>query len=334
MSNLATQEPDDVVGSDVAWLQKPDAESQHLSGMVAAVALCIALLGIACGSIFFVFANREMSPNGIAFNRLLVAAIAFAIWNGLQYINQPQPTEIAVEPPVQQPIHLREWGMLFVAGASFVSFLVVLAWSLTHTTVANAALLTHMMPIFTTLGAWVFLGRRFSTRFLVGMMVAVLGAIAIGVEDLSGGNNNLLGDLAALLAAVLFATEILVVEQLRTRFPTTIITMGECAIGVLLALPAVLFSHESVFPPSWKSGAAVLGLAVITQMLGHGMLTYSLKQFSAGFVSVALLAVPLIAAVLALVIFAQTISVFNGLAFLVVLIGIYLSVSAPIGDAS
>ena len=273
-------------------------------------------------------ANQEMGPNGIAFNRLSVAAIAFALWNGLQYLNQPQPTETAEEPPAQPTIYLREWGMLFVAGASFVLFLVVLAWSLTQTTVANAALLTHMMPIFTTLGAWVFWGRRFSTRFLVGMMVAVLGAIAIGVEDFSGENNNLLGDLAALLAAVLFAIEILVVEQLRTRFPTTFITMGECAIGSLLALPAVLLSHESAFPPSWKSGVAVLGLTVITQMMGHGLLTYSLKQFSAGFVSVALLAVPVIAAILAMLLFAQTITIFNGFAFLVVLIGIYLSVSA------
>lgn len=321
---MASQETDPPLPHQGTWLSQGNI-GQPRSGL-AAIALCVALLAIACGSSFFVIAEQEMSPNAIALNRLLVAAVGFGIWNGYQFLNQsPEDREKLT---AQHSIRLQDWLLLGVAAASFVAFLILLAWSLTQTTVAKASLFTHMMPIFTTLGAWLLLGRRFSPQFLAGMVVAVLGAIAIGLDDLSLADGSVMGDGAALLAAAFFAVDILAVEQLRVRLPTPIITLGECTLGTVLVLPTVLLQNAAVFPPSWRSGTAVLGLALITQMLGHGLLTYSLRQISAGLVSVATLAIPIIAAVLAMVLFSQTISQFNSVAFVTVLIGIYLAVSA------
>jgi len=76
-----------------------------------------------------------------------------------------------------------------------------------------------------------------------------------------------------------------------------------------------------------------MAAALVTQVAGHGLLTYSLKQFSAGLISVALLAVPIIAAGLAMVLFGQKIQPISSIAFLVVLIGIYLTVTAPKKEA-
>lgn len=41
------------------------------------IVLGIALMGIACASIFVVIAERDLNPKAIAFNRLLIAAITF-----------------------------------------------------------------------------------------------------------------------------------------------------------------------------------------------------------------------------------------------------------------
>lgn len=127
--------------------------------LAAAIALGVALLGISSGSIFLVIAGREMAPNQIALNRLFIAAIVFAIWNGLRSVAQPAT---ALQPAT---FNWRDIGLLVGAGGSFAAFLVVLAWSFAHTSVANAALLTHLMPIFTALGAWLGLGRRFSAFY-------------------------------------------------------------------------------------------------------------------------------------------------------------------------
>lgn len=67
---------------------------------------------------------------------------------------------------------------------------------------------------------------------------------------------------------------------------------------------------------------------MIFQAIGQGLLTYSLAKFYSGFVAVSMLAIPVIAAILARLVFAEQLSLFNCLAFAVVLFGIYLAVSA------
>ncbi len=62
--------------------------------------------------------------------------------------------------------------------------------------------------------------------------------------------------------------------------------------------------------------------------MGEGLLTYCLKAFSASLVSVSMLLIPVVAAMVAMVVFGETLSVLNWMAFAVVLIGIYISVSA------
>ena len=45
--------------------------------------------------------------------------------------------------------------------------------------------------------------------------------------------------------------------------------------------------------------------------MGQGLLTYSLAKFSSGFVAVSMLAIPAIAAILAMLIFAEQLSLFK-----------------------
>ncbi len=142
------------------------------------IALCFALLGIASASILIAIAEVEIEPNTITGDRLLIAATAFAIWNGFKSSNQkPEYTKRAI-------------ALLLIAGISFSISLALWAWSLTQTSIANSTLLNNMMPIFTTLGGWLIFRQQFSLRFLTGMAVAVIGAIAIGIEDLQVADSN------------------------------------------------------------------------------------------------------------------------------------------------
>lgn len=152
----------------------PGAGQAAPADWLAAAALGFALFGISIGSLFFVMAGREMSPNAIALNRLAIAAIAFAGLNGLHALRQPS---FGTTPPATNP---PKWSD-----------------------------------------------------------------------------------------------------------------------GLLLL--TVWLQGESLLPPSGTSAIAVVGLALLTQMGGHGLITYSLKRFSAGVVSLVLLSVPIISAVMALV---------------------------------
>lgn len=94
-----------------------------------------------------------------------------------------------------------------------------------------------MMPIFTTLGAWLLLSEQFQAKFLLGMAIAICGAITICLEDLQVANSNIVGDVAALLAAMLSASSILSLEQLRIKFSTPSIMLWTSLIGSLFILP-------------------------------------------------------------------------------------------------
>jgi drug/metabolite transporter (DMT)-like permease len=293
---------------------------------IGSIALAIALIAIASASIFIVIAEQELTPCATTFDRLLIAAIAFLTWSRFQSSALQSPTEF------KQAIGWRDGALFALAGVSFAASLICSAWSLTQTSVANSALLNNMMPIFTTLGAWLFLKQQFSLRFVMGLGVAIGGVMAIGLQDLHISSQQIMGDAAALLAAVLLAAAILSIEQLRTRFSTPVIMAGVCLTGSLAIAPIVLLRWDSVLPCSWKSGLAVLALALVCQMIGHGLLTHSLKQFSSGLVSVSMLAIPVLSATMAMVLFAQQLSFMNWCVFLIVLAGIYLSISAAQAD--
>ncbi|HEY9769418.1 MAG TPA: EamA family transporter [Coleofasciculaceae cyanobacterium] len=144
------------------------------------------------------------------------------------------------------------------------------------------------------------------------MAVAVLGAVAIGIEDLQAAASHLTRDRAALVAAIFSAISILSLEQLRVQFSTALIMQWTSLTGSLFLLPLV-FVRERLRPVSVTGWLAVIGLRLISQAIGQGLLTYSLAKFSSGFIAVSMLSI-LIAAILAMLLFAEQLSLFNYLA--------------------
>ena len=305
-------------------LGKIGKELESKANSIAPIALGIALLGIASASILIAIASTEIEPNAITCDRLLIAAVAFSTWNTIKLLNNNDSDRAS---PFRS-YTVRAIVLLLVAGISFAISLSLWAWSLTQTSIANSTLLNNMMPIFTTLGGWLIFRQRFSARFLIGMAVAIVGAIAIGIEDLQVADSNLIGDGAALMAAGFSAISILTIEQLRVQFDTPIVMQWTSWAGGLFLLPLVFVTEGQLLPTSNTSWIAIIGLGLISQAVGQGLLTYSLAKFPSSFVAVSMLAIPVIAAILALIIFSEQLSLFNWLAFAVVLSGIYLAISA------
>ena len=97
---------------------------------------------------------------------------------------------------------------------------------------------------------------------------------------------------------------------------------------MFLTFPVVILTEDKIFPSSWQGWLPVIFLAIFCQVIGSGILFYSLKHFSSGFISLFLLLEPIIATTLAWIFFGEDLSLLNGLAFIVVLVGIYVAKSA------
>ncbi|NEP17714.1 MAG: DMT family transporter [Leptolyngbya sp. SIO4C1] len=295
-----------------------------------AAALALALVGIASASILLVIAEQEISPYAATFDRLSLAAVLFFFWAGRQRLSNRTSSK-APRSQLSPELRLSDAGLLLMAGLAFSTSLTLWAWSLSQTSVANSTLLNNMMPIFTTLGAWVVFNQTFSRKFLLGMGIAIAGALLIGVEDLQVAD-GLAGDAAALAAALLSAVNILCIGQLRQRFATPWIMLWTSLIGSCFLAIVLWGLQDQAFPHSATGWLAVIALALLSQALGQGLLTYCLKQFSAGFVAVSMLTIPVLAAVAALICFGERLSWLNWAAFGIVLLGVYLAVSAQDSD--
>jgi drug/metabolite transporter (DMT)-like permease len=318
-----------VISAKQADVKIGGSERRKQDTFWAVISLSVALVAVSFAAIFIRFSEQEISPNATVFNRLWIATVVFGIWNG---IGAARHRISGMEVTARSNYTIRDLMLLVAVGVVSSASLGCWAWSLTQTNVANSTVLRNLTPLFTTLGGWLLLKRRFDGRFLVGMTVALTGAVAIGLEDLQIAGDNLVGDIVALFAAMFYAGNLLISEHLRGKFPAAIILMWRCLIGSILILPLVLLAGDRVFPYSWQGWLAAIALAVICQALGQGLLIHSLGRLSSGFVALFLLLEPVITAILAWLLFSESLSLLNWLAFAVVLVGIYVAKSSNFAD--
>lgn len=292
--------------------------------MMALFAIFTAIVALSLAAIFIRLSERELGPFATIFNRFWIAFIVLWLLN--QSRARSQPDEQSSVP--QSEYTVRDWLMLIAAGVMFWGCLALWAWSLTQTGVANSTILHNLTPLFTTLGVWLIFGQHFDSRFLMGLMMAMVGATALGLDDLQVATDNFAGDIAALLSALFSAANLMLIEKLRAKWDATNIIMWCCLVGTVVTLPVVLLTEDRLFPISGSGWLSVISLAIVCQVVGQGLQAYSLKRLSSGLVGVFLLLDPVLAALVAWVLFSEHLSLFNGFAFAVVLVGIYVAKSS------
>jgi drug/metabolite transporter (DMT)-like permease len=291
--------------------------------------LLIAVLLVSLDPVLTRLSENELGPNATVFNRELIASVIFIFWQGVFIIWNSQFSDYSST----QNSRTISIGIL----ATFLSVvifgeicLVTWAISLTQTSIANSNLLHNLPSVFAVLGGWLFLGQKFDQKFILGMIVAVCGAITIGIEDLHVSPKNLIGDFWALSSAIVYAGYFLSIEKLRSRFSSLTISLWYCTLSSALLLPFVLLLEHRVFPTSFLGWVNIFSLSVLCQVVASVIFIYQLKRFSSGFVSLFMLLQPILSAILAWIVLKEYLSFINWIAFGVVLCGIYLAKSSEV----
>lgn len=295
--------------------------SNHLLGDVFnLLVLAIAVVALAFSPIFTKLSEFELSPTATIFNRLWIATLIISSWQLIKSFRSE-----SVELTTSNSTY-KEKGLLILASFSATASALLWAISFTQTSIASSTVLRSLTPLFISFGAWLILKQRFERQFILGMILAVVGGTAIGWDDLQLGNERLLGDGTALLSAALHGVNILTIGYLRDRGCTTErVLLWRCGVGALMVLPVVYLTNGRLLPISLQGWLMVIGLAVVCQTFGQGLLVFSLKQFSSSFVGIFALLKPIVTALLAWVIFAENISFTSSIALVLILGGIYLA---------
>jgi drug/metabolite transporter (DMT)-like permease len=299
------------------------AQNKLITNGFSLIILAIAILALAFSPIFTKLSELELSPTTIIFNRLWISSIIVSCW---QLIATFQSEQVSL---TKSPSNYKEQGLLFFASCSATASALLWAISFKQTSIASSTVLRSLTPLFISLGAWLILKQYFKRQFIIGMILAIIGAMIVGWSDLQVGNDYLVGDGIALLSAALHGINILTVGYVRERGCTTErVLLWRCAGGSLIVLPIVLFTDTQLFPISLQGWLTIIALAVVCQTFGQSLLVFSLKQFSSSFVGIFALLKPLVTALLAWIIFAEGVSVTNVTALILILFGIYLAQSS------
>ncbi|MDR3050906.1 MAG: DMT family transporter [Oscillospiraceae bacterium] len=198
----------------------------------------------------------------------------------------------------------RQDALLCLLAAVFLA-LHYAAWmtSLQKTSTFASVALVCTQPLFVALFSGLCLGERVPRRAIPGAVLAVAGALGIGLLSMAGQAGNAVGDLLALGGAVTMAGHWLCGRAVRRHAPPLgyMVCVYTCT-ALLLALLAPLMGGFAAPVPALLP----IGLLILLCTLGgHALFTYALGFVSADVVSFALLGEPIGAGVFALLLFGE-----------------------------
>lgn len=302
----------------------PTAERRPPRAVVAGV-LVVGVVAVAASALItreaYEAAGGGTTGRGmlLAFVRMgLAAVLTLPAWRGARSLAATLPT--GTRPRVVAA------GVLL--GLHFATWLPSLAF----TSIAASATIVTSVPVWVVLIGWVAWGERPSSRTSIGVAVAMLGGalVATGeVEGLAPGSRPLLGNALALVAAIAYAGHLLLARDVQARGLglwrwTTIVG----AVGALSVVPLVVATTPGDGPFPARFWAMAVALCLVSQLVGHSSLTWSVRWLSATLVSVVILFEPVLATLGAAVLYDEVPGAVVGLGALVLVAGVGVTTTA------
>lgn len=260
----------------------------------AFVALVIANMALAFGPMFVRLADT--GPVAAAFWRMTLALPLVAAMAWMTRAKGGTRT---------RPSARMMW-LLAGAGIAFAADLGAWHIGIVRTTLANATLFgnaaTFIFPLwgFLVAKAWPSRGQA------LALLLAAGGAALLMGRSYQLDPGHLFGDLLCVLAGVLYAIYFVLMADARaTMAPLPALAWSSvAALPPLLAFALVL--GEQVMPGDWTP---LLGLALCSQVIGQGCMTYALGRLPPLAIGLALLVQPVVAGVVGWVAFGERLGV-------------------------
>ena len=213
----------------------------------------------------------------------------------------------------RQPIHWpRRAVTIAIAVAAFFFAADLAAWhaGILLTKLGNATLFGNISSfIFAAWGLWLIRSWP-STQQAAALILAAAGCALLmwGSAELSA--THLRGDLLAMLAGLLYAFYLIIVERTRGGLRPLPLLFLASLFGATMLLPAALFSGETVVPANWT---ALVALALCSQVVGQGLLVYALGHVRPLVVGIAMLTQPALSALLGWIYYGERFTAFDWL---------------------
>ncbi|MFW6104553.1 MAG: DMT family transporter [Candidatus Bipolaricaulota bacterium] len=202
--------------------------------------------------------------------------------------------------------------------------------SLVLVPVSEAVFLHYVaFPFSTILYSSIFLKEKITGSELVSLFGTVLGVFFIYNVGFSKGFSSIFGYSIAFISGVSYAAALIVLKELGKSKTTLQTLFWPTLFGGVSLLPVVLIGGFT-FDVSGNTLPAILGLILISTLLGYSLFAKGLKKTRAGLSSVILIIIePLSAVVLAVSFLGEQLSITSGVGgSLIVLSGLILYIDS------
>lgn len=267
------------------------------------VMLFIALLAVS-SSAWVVRLLPDLSSTTIAFWRMFLASImAFTV---------SYKTILTFVPNKK----------ILVAGL-FLGFHFALFFrSVQLTSIAEAALLGTISPVFTEIYSLLFQKKSFSLRVFFGLFLALFGAFIL-INQSSFSSTSTTGNLLAVLCSIAMAAVLLIGKDVRKK-----VGLFEYSRWIFLYASVCLFiisyfENVSVLEFQNKDFGWFIFLAAIPTMVGHNIFYFLVKSLSATTVAAVPLGEPVISSIGAFFFFGEPVDAFVFFGGFITLLGVY-----------
>jgi drug/metabolite transporter (DMT)-like permease len=264
------------------------------------IILTIGIISIATASILIRLANEAAGVKTLGFSLVLAASrltlaalILVPSWRKIEWDKLPKNAIIYA----------------ILAGISLAFHFALWITSLSYTTIAASTTFVTTNPVWVALISWWWFGEKISLRQIIGITIALLGAMVIGLSDFDTskvGNQQIFGDILALIASVAVSFYLLLGrEAQRQGFSISgyiMIAYSSAAI-VLLPLPFLCQTPYTGYP--FIVYIYILLTALIPQMIGHTSFNWAMRWLSPTLVTLAILFEPLGASFLGYLLFRE-----------------------------
>jgi drug/metabolite transporter (DMT)-like permease len=302
--------------------------AEQQARIILPFAILTAILAVSTASIFIRFAQMDGAASlVIAALRMSFATILLA------------PIAITRHRAELRSLTRRELSLGLVSGLFLAAHFATWISSLEYTSVASSVVFVSTGPLWVALLSPMLLNEQLRRAAMIGLGLAILGGIVIGLSDACTWSTRLQcpdlnqvmqgramwGNFLALAGAWTVTGYLIIGRKLRTQMsliPYIFLVYGMAALALIVIMFA---AGQSPFGYEAKTYGWIFLLAAIPQLIGHSTYNWALRYLPAAFVAVTTLGEPIGSAILAFFILSETPTIAIFIGGVLILLGIYLA---------
>jgi drug/metabolite transporter (DMT)-like permease len=263
----------------------------------------------AAGSARFAFLAAILGSSLLAFGPWMVRlADVGPVASGFWRLALAAPLLLLIGRAAKQPIPrlpIALWMTLAVGGLFFAADLAAWHGGILRTRLANATLFANITGF--TFAIYGFLATRAwpGRNQLVALLLAAIGVGLLLGRSYQLSPEHLVGDLLCLLAGLFYTFYLIALDRTRDQVkPLPALTIATLA-GIAPLLLFALATGDPIWPHDWPP---LLVLALSSQVVGQGLIVFSVGHLPPVVIGIALLCQPVIASAIGWLAYGETLS--------------------------